>query len=331
MKMNSPLISVVVPCYNEAENIKLLLSRITNVLKNYSYEIVLVNDGSQDNTQFEIELACFKSPCIKFISFSRNFGHQAAIKAGIDHSGGDCVITIDADLQKPPETMLEMIALWQKGYDIVTAVCRNEGQPSIIKRLTSVGYYWLLSRLADHQVIYNGADYRLIDRKVADIIRGLNGQNLYLRGIFSWMGYMQAITFYREEKRRSGNTKYSLINMLNLASNGITSFSIKPLRFALSGGMLFAILAFVYGLYAVIMVWKGRTVPGWASVVASVVFLSGVQLIVLGVIGEYIGKIYREVTQRPAYLISKTNISNPSRNRESHLKLEPLEGRSDMT
>ncbi|MFC4871151.1 glycosyltransferase family 2 protein [Negadavirga shengliensis] len=309
--MNDFLVSIVVPCYNEAENIPSLLKRIGAALQAYGYEIILVNDGSQDLTQSVIELAASENEKIKFLHFSRNFGHQAALKAGIDHAKGDCVVTIDADLQKPPEAIPGMIVHWQEGHDIVTAVCKNEGQPSVFKRLTSAAYYRLLSWLADHKMVRNGADFRLIDRKVADTIRDIQSQNLYLRGIFSWMGYKQAIVYYREEKRRAGKTKYNLPKMLNLASNGITSFSIKPLRLALGMGIFFAMLAFGYGLYAVTMVWLGKTVTGWASLVASVVFLSGVQLIVLGVIGEYVGKIYQELSQRPNYLIFKSNISPP--------------------
>ncbi len=219
---------------------------------------------------------------------------------------------MDADLQKPPEAIPEMIALWQKGNDIVTAVCKNEGQSSLFKRLTSTGYYRLLSWMADHEVVPNGADFRLFDKKVADIIRNIQTQNLYLRGIFSWVGYQQAVIYYREEKRTFGETKYGIWKMLNLASNGITSFSVKPLRFALAVGLFFAGLAFGYGIYAITIVYLGMTVPGWPSLVASIVFLSGIQLMVLGVIGEYIGKIYRELKQRPTYLIAKTSITSPS-------------------
>ncbi|MCC5937151.1 MAG: glycosyltransferase family 2 protein [Lunatimonas sp.] len=330
--MNNYLISIVVPCYNEAENILALMARVDTVIRGYNHEIILVNDGSQDYTQRQIELASSGNKHIKYLSFSRNFGHQAALKAGIDHANGDCIITIDVDMQKPPEAIPEMIALWQEGNDIVTAISQNEGQPSIFKRWTSSGYYRVLSWLADHKIIRNGADFRLIDRKVADIIRSLQIQNIYLRGICSWVGYKQAITYYREEGRYAGTTKYSLVNMLNLASNGITSFSIKPLRFALAVGLIFAFLAFGYGLYAVIMVGVGKTITGWASVVASVVFLCGVQLIVLGVIGEYIGKIYQEVTQRPNYLVSKTNISIPSNFRlEARHNLNSTERRPAMT
>lgn len=311
--MNDFLISVVVPCYNEAENIPVLINRLQHTLAAYSFEIILINDGSTDTTQQEIEIASELNMRISFLSFSRNFGHQAALKAGIDHARGECIVTLDADMQKPPEIIPEMITLWQKGNDIVTAICNNEGQPRRIKRWTSAGYYRILSWLAEYPIVAHGADFRLFDRKVANVIRGISGQNLYLRGIFAWAGYTQASVFYREEKRSAGTTKYSLGKMLNLASNGITSLSIKPLRMALALGIGFAFLAFGYGIYAICIVFLGMTVPGWASLVASIVFLSSIQLIILGVIGEYIGKIYREVSQRPAYLISKTNLNLPQK------------------
>lgn len=330
--MSGFLVSIVIPCYNEAENIAPLLMRIESALDNYSYEILFVNDGSKDGTQHQIELAHSINTSVKYISFSRNFGHQAALKAGIDHAKGDCIVTIDADLQKPPEAIPEMITLWQKGNEIVTAVCKNQGQSSLFKRLTSDGYYRVLSWLADHEVVPNGADFRLFDRKVADIIKGIQTQNLYLRGTFSWVGYRQAVTYYREEKRKFGKTKYGIWKMINLASNGITSFSVKPLRFALAVGVFFAGLAFGYGIYAITIVFLGMTVPGWASLVASIVFLSGIQLMVLGVIGEYIGKIYIEIKQRPAYLISKTNITIHSDNqKEKSYSLNPRERRTIMT
>lgn len=307
--MNDFLISVVVPCYNEAENIPALVKRIQDALVTYSFEIILINDGSTDTTQQELELASTLDSRVSYFSFSRNFGHQAALKAGIDHANGDCIVTLDADMQKPPEIIPEMIELWQKGNEIVTAVCKNEGQPTSFKRWTSTAYYEILTWLAEHPIVPHGADFRLIDRKVATIVRSIHSQNLYLRGIFAWAGYTQTNIYYREEKRLAGKTKYSLGKMMNLASNGITSLSIKPLRMALAMGIGFAFLAFGYGIYAICIVFLGMSVPGWASLVASIVFLSSIQLIVLGVIGEYIGKIYREVSHRPVYLISKTNLN----------------------
>lgn len=192
--MNDFLVSLVVPCYNEAENIAPLLSRVEQALKSYSYEVILVNDGSHDGTQLEIETAILGNHPVKFISLSKNFGHQAALKAGIDHAAGDCIITIDADLQKPPEAIPEMIALWQRGNDIVTAVCKNEGQSSLFKRFTSIGYYRVLSWLADHEVLPNGADFRLFDKKVADIIRNIQTQNLYYKRDF-FLGGLQTDSY----------------------------------------------------------------------------------------------------------------------------------------
>lgn len=330
--MNDFLISVVVPCYNEAENIPVLVKRIQHTLATYSFEIILINDGSTDTTQQEIELFSALDSRVSYLSFSRNFGHQAALKAGIDHAQGDCIVTMDADMQKPPEIIPEMVALWQKGNEIVTAVSKNEGQPTLFKRWTSTGYYRMLTWLAEHPIVQRGADFRLFDRKVASIIRSIQSQNLYLRGIFAWAGYTQATIYYREEKRLAGATKYSLSKMLNLASNGITSLSIKPLRLALAMGIGFAFLAILYGMYAITIVFLGMTVPGWASLVASIVFLSSIQLIVLGVIGEYIGKIYREVSQRPTYLISKTNLNlNSDLRKENQEHLYQLERRKVMT
>ncbi|WP_332911729.1 glycosyltransferase family 2 protein [Algoriphagus boritolerans] len=207
--MNDFLISVVVPCYNEAENIPVLINRLKLALAAYSFEIILVNDGSTD-TQQELELASTLDSRVSYLSFSRNFGHQAALKAGIDHAQGDCIVTLDADMQKPPEIIPEMIILWQKGNEIVTAVSKNEGQPGRFKRWTSAWFYRMLTWLAEHPIVQHGADFRLFDQKVANVIRGISGQNLYLRGIFAWAGYTQATVFYREEKKNGRNNKVQL-------------------------------------------------------------------------------------------------------------------------
>ncbi|MGS2741685.1 glycosyltransferase family 2 protein [Sinomicrobium sp. M5D2P17] len=318
--MNEFSLSIIVPCYNEADNIFPLLSRIQEVMQPYNnYEIILVNDGSCDNTQQVIESALHEDESIKYICFSRNFGHQTALKAGIDFAHGDCIVTMDADLQHPPETILKMITLWQKGYDIVTAIGADKNRSSLLKRQTSKWYYLFLSKISDQDVMINGADFRLIDRKVGDIIRNIPGQNIYLRGLFSWIGFKQTTIKYQEENRIHGTTKYTFKKMLSLASNGITSSSIKPLRFALSAGIFFALLAFGYGMYAVIVMLMGLTIVGWTSIVACIVFLSGIQLIVLGVMGEYLGKLYMESKQRPSYFITKTNINNIDR-RNNHQK-----------
>jgi len=302
------LISIVIPCYNEADNLIPLIDRIDYSLFNYQYEIIIVNDGSFDESQLQISYIAVDRPEIKYLNFSKNFGHQAALKAGIDYSLGDCIVTIDGDLQKPPELIPEMVVLWLKGNDIVTAICNNEGQKSFFKRLSSKWYYKILSWLSDNKIQAHGADFRLIDSKVGNIIKSLESKNLFLRGIFSWIGFRQTTVSYTEDIRKFGNTKYNLWKMIGLASNGVTSLSVKPLRFALCLGVFFAFLAFFYGSYAIGLFYFGVTVPGWASLIASIVFLSGIQLIVLGVLGEYLGKIYIQTKNDPLYIVESSNI-----------------------
>ncbi|QTE22222.1 glycosyltransferase family 2 protein [Polaribacter cellanae] len=314
--MNNFLISIIVPCYNEAENIFLLISKIEKTLAEYKYEIVLVNDGSTDNTAQIIALVSQKNKNIKYIYFSRNFGHQAAIKAGIDYAKGDCLVTMDADLQHPPETILKMISLWKKGFEVITATRKKNAKISFLKKWFSKSFYWFLSTLSDQEVIVNAADFRLFDKKIATFIRNMPETHLYLRGLFSWIGFKQTTVDYNQEKRIHGSTKYSYKKMISLASNGITSSSIKPLRIALSIGIVFAILAFAYGIYAIVIMFLGLTVSGWTSIIATILFLSGIQLMVLGVMGEYIGKIYIENKQRPHYLISQTNIKIENKTKE---------------
>ena len=302
------LISIVVPCYNEADNIRILINRIKKVLLSYRYEIIFVDDGSTDDTLQTLIQLSISDKKIKYISFSRNFGQQVAIRAGIDYAKGDCTITMDADMQHPPESIPEMIYLWDKGFDVVNAIRDNANRLSFVKKWSSKCFYWILSKIADHEVISDVADFRLFDKKVRTIVCNLSEKDLYLRGLFAWIGFKQTTISYDEGERQYGRTKYSTKKMLSLASNGITSSSIRPLRFALSIGIVFAFLAFVYVAYAIIVMFMGLTVSGWASIVASIVFLAGVQLMVLGVMGEYIGKLYMNSKKRPHYIIDQDNI-----------------------
>ena len=308
--MSNFSISIIVPCYNEADNIFPLVASIKKVLQPYNYEIILINDGSTDATQQLIELIAEEMTKVKYISFSRNFGHQAAIRAGIDYAIGDCIVTMDADLQHPPVSIPEMIRLWGKGFDIVTATRISNGKQSLFKKLSSKSYYWLFSKISDQKVIVNGADFRLFDKKIGEIIREMPEKNLYLRGLFSWVGFKQTTIKYKECARTLGHTKYTTKKMFQLASNGITSSSVKPLRLAISIGVSFAFFAFCYGVYAIIVMAMGLTVSGWASIIATIVFLAGIQLLVLGVMGEYIGKLFIASKQRPHYLIAHTNLKN---------------------
>ncbi|WP_086478571.1 MULTISPECIES: glycosyltransferase family 2 protein [Arenibacter] len=318
MENNAFLVSIVVPCFDEADNIQPLIDRIQDVLSPYQHEIILVNDGSKDATQQAIESVAATYKSISYLSFSRNFGHQTAIKAGIDYAKGDCIVTMDADLQHPPETIINMLEFWGQGFEVITAIRIDDANLPWFKKWSSKGFYWLLSLISDENVTPQGADFRLFDKKIAAVIRNMPENNIYLRGLFSWIGYKQTTLKYKEEKRFFGSTKYSTKKMLKLASNGITSFSIKPLRIALAIGVMFAFLAFGYGVYAIIVMVLGLTVSGWASIVAAIVFLSGLQLMVLGVMGEYIGKLYLENKKRPHYLISKTNINGTSPQLDSY-------------
>lgn len=308
--MNKFLVSLIVPCHNEADNIHPLITRIQQALKQYKYEIILINDGSTDETQQVMEFVSQENQTVKYICFSRNFGHQAAIKAGVDYANGACIVTLDADMQHPPETIPEMIHLWLDGFDIVTATRHSVEQLSLFKKLSSLCFYWFFSKITDQKDVVNEADFRLFDKKIGTIIRNMPEKNLYLRGLFSWVGFKQTNVVYQEELRAFGKTKYTTKKMFQLASNGITAFSIKPLRISLSVGMLFALLAFGYGIYAIVVLLLGYAVSGWTSIIASVLFLSGIQLMVLGIIGEYLGKLYIENKQRPNYLITYTNISD---------------------
>jgi glycosyltransferase involved in cell wall biosynthesis len=308
--MNKFLVSIIVPCHNEAGNIHLLIARMQQALQQYQYEIILVNDGSTDETQQVMELVSQENQAVKYICFSRNFGHQAAIKAGVDFAKGDCIVTIDADLQHPPETIPEMIQLWLNSFDVVTATRSSAEQLTLFKKMSSKLFYWFFSKITDQKVVANGADFRLFDKKIATVIRNMPEKNLYLRGLFSWVGYKQTTVAYLEERRAFGKTNYSTKKMFQLASNGITAFSIKPLRMSLIIGVLHALLAFGYGIYAIIVLLLGDAVSGWTSIIASILFLSGIQLMVLGVIGEYLGKLYIENKQRPNYLIVDTNMND---------------------
>ena len=321
------MLSVIVPCYNEAENIRLLVDQLQKALEPMQYEVIFVNDGSTDHTGQMIKLEMATNNKIGYITFSRNFGHQAAIKAGIDHAKGNCILTMDADMQHPPDMIKEMIRLWEDGYEIVTAVRKNTEQLGWFKKITSRLFYWLLSKLSDHKVVFDGADFRLFDKKVAQIIRNMAEQHLYLRGIFSWVGFKQTTIDYQEGTRAFGQTKYSTRKMLQLALNGITSFSIKPLRLSLLAGITFALLAFAYGIYAVVVMALGHAVSGWTSIIASGLFLSGVQLTILGIMGEYLGKMYMAQKQRPNYIIAT---ASPGIERKTKINVPPIKEKMPM-
>lgn len=304
-------ISIIIPSYNEEKNISVLYSALTEILSNTgkSYEIIFVNDGSTDNTLSEIKNIAGKSGEVRYISFSKNFGHQIALKAGIDMARGDCVITMDADMQHPPELIKEMLYWWNQGYDIVYTYRKDEGNTPYFKRATSQIFYQIFRMLSDIPIEEGAADFRLMDKKVADVIRKINDPYLFLRGLIPWLGFKQKKIEYIPKKRLSGVSKYTFRRMWRFAVNGITGFSIKPLRVAIFIGLIFSFFSFIYMIYAIyVYFFDNRVVSGWASMVTMVSMIGGIQLIILGIMGEYIGKMYFHIKNRPVYIIDETNI-----------------------
>jgi dolichol-phosphate mannosyltransferase len=309
MKSNK-LVSIVLPAYNESENIVKVCSELDNIFKslNYSHEIILVADGCTDNTMETIQNIIPNNNHIFFIEFSRNFGHQLALKAGLDHANGDCVISMDCDLQHPPELLPELIVEWEKGYEIVYTIRLEDKRLPLVKRITSNLFYKTLNSLSDVELETGSADFRLLDKKVVSIIRNFNENEPFLRGLFKWMGFKQTHIKYTPQSRHFGKSKYSVKKMVKFALQGVTSFSIKPLYAATYIGFTLSILSVLYIPYVLHAFHNGKEVSGWASIIMTIVFFGGLQLIILGIIGIYMGKMFMQVKNRPNYIIRSTNI-----------------------
>ncbi len=305
------LISIVIPAYNEQENVPILAGMLVDLLnRTNDYEVIFVNDGSTDNTLEVLKHLSTQHKQLLYISLSKNFGHQLALKAGIDHARGNAIIMMDADLQHPVEIIPQMIELWKKGVDVVYTQRKSDNKESFIKRRTSKLFYWMMHKLSDVPIESGTADFRLIDKNVAQYIHKNNESFLFLRGYIPWLGFSQQKIEYIPNQRASGNTKYTFSKMLSFAINGITGFSIKPLRFATVLGLVISFLAFVYSIYAVYTYFMNdRVISGWTSLLLSVLFIGGMQLIILGIIGEYIGKMYIQTKNRPVYIIDEHNLS----------------------
>jgi len=301
--------SIVVPLYNEELVINETYKRLIGVMDSIgkSYEIIFVNDGSKDKTLEIAQSLCRVDKNIKLLSFSRNFGHQIAITAGMEYANGKAVIVIDADLQDPPEVIPEMIAKWKEGYQVVYGQRIERKGETFFKKWSARLFYRILQNLTDVDVPMDVGDFRLIDRKVLDALSRLPERNRYVRGMVSWVGFKQiGVQFVRDE-RLAGETKYPLKKMIKFAINAITSFSYKPLRIATYLGCLVSLISFMYLFYVIYekLFQPQTTVAGWASLAAISLFFNGVVLILLGVIGEYIGRIYDEAKGRPLYIISE--------------------------
>ncbi len=300
--------SIVVPIYNEEEIINKTYNLLKEVISktNEDYEIIFINDGSLDSSGKLISSIAEQDSHIKSLCFSRNFGHQIAISAGLEHAEGDAVIVIDADLQDPPEIILEMIKKWKDGYEVVHGKrIRREGD-SILKKIAINIFYRLLRRLTNYDIPVDVGDFRLIDKKVCNIIKNLPEKNRYLRGLVSWVGFKQTFVEYVRVGRIGGESKYPLNKLIGLALSGITSFSYKPLRIATYVGFILSVCSFLYLIYAIYSkIANNVPIIGWTSLVVTNALFYGIVLIILGIMGEYIGKIYEETKGRPLYIVKE--------------------------
>lgn len=303
-------ISVIIPMYYEEEVAEECYKRMTSVLQNienYDYEIICINDGSKDKTLTILENLAIKDKRLKVLSFSRNFGHQCAVTAGLKYVTGDAILIIDADLQDPPELIPEMLKLWEAGNDVIYGKRKTRDGESAFKLFTAKMFYKTLNALSDVEIPKDTGDFRLVDRKVVDTINSLPEHNKFLRGLFSWVGYKQIPFQYERKERFAGKTKYPLKKMLKLASDGIISFSTKPLKIVGGLGIISIVISFILLIYALISyIFKLNNLSaGWTSLMLGITFFAGVQLLSLWIMSEYIARIYDESKNRPQYIIEK--------------------------
>ena len=301
-----PLVSLIVPVLNEARAIPLFLESITATLKDgcFQYEILFVDDGSSDETLSMLNEVCKSNHHVRVITFTRNFGKEAAISAGLDFSRGDVAIPIDVDLQDPPELIPAFVALWKQGFDVVYGVRKHRHADSFLKRNTAANFYRMFNRFSSTKLPENAGDFRLLDRRVVEVLRRLPERTRFMKGLYAWVGFRTASVDYSRPARCAGQTKWKPWMLWNFALEGLCGFSTLPLRAWTYIGLSIAVCAFLYALFiAVRTVWLGVEVPGYASILTSIMFFSGVQLVTLGVIGEYIGRLFQEAKGRPLYIV----------------------------
>jgi dolichol-phosphate mannosyltransferase len=310
--MNKPEISIVIPTYCEEGNIVELYEQLKRQLSKseiHSFEIIFVNDGSKDNSLEKIKELAIRDERVKYIHFSRNFGHQNALRAGLDFAKGDAVISMDADLQHPPELIPTLIAFWRAGNKVVYTKRKDKNDLSFFKKLTSKMFYKLVNYLSETKLEEGTADFRLLDRSVVEALKNFNENNLFYRGIIPGLGFRQHGIDYIPNERFSGSTKYTFSKMVRFALTGITSSSAKPLYFSIYLGAFLALCSFFYALYAIyVSIFTTEAVAGWTSTIASILFIGGIQLMMLGIVGIYLGKLFSESKKRPNYIIEESNI-----------------------
>lgn len=312
--MQKKHIQIIIPCYNERENIKVLYQAIETVFaenelkEKYTHSFIFVDDGSSDGSKTLLQELSSEHPNINFLSFSRNFGHQLAVKAGLDYATGDAVISMDADMQHPPQLIPVLLQKWEEGNQVVATLRSYPAEISKKKDKTSKYFYKLLNLISDVEIKEGSADFRLLDKSVVSIIKSMKESEPFLRGIIPWVGFNQIYIPYTAQARHSGETKYTLKKMLNLALAGATAFSVKPLYFAVYLGFIFSLLSLLYIPYVLYAFLSGTEISGWASLIMTVVFFGGIQLSILGILGIYLSKVFKQTKIRPEYIIQEHNL-----------------------
>jgi polyisoprenyl-phosphate glycosyltransferase len=307
---NLTLLSVVAPVYNEEATINEFYTRVCSALEGLNFELVLVDDGSSDGSTASLDQLATHDPRVRVVYLSRNFGHQTALTAGLDHARGDAVVMLDADLQDPPELITRMLDHWRAGCDVVYAVREQRDGESRFKLSTARWFYKLFDKLAQVELQHNSGDFRLLDRRALDALLAMRERNRFLRGMTVWVGYTQAAVPYKRDSRYAGETKYTLSKMLRFSLDAISSFSHRPLQLATLLGFVISTLAFIAIPVVIVLRLVGSYLPGFGSITIVILLLGGIQLIAIGIIGEYVGRIYDEVKGRPLYLVrARQNIA----------------------
>jgi polyisoprenyl-phosphate glycosyltransferase len=306
----TPVISVIIPMFNEASNIDALFSRLIPVVEGLRvpYEVICVDDGSRDDTLARLVALRERYPALKVVALSRNFGKEIALTAGLRHAAGRAAIPIDADLQHPPEIIPRLVEKWREGFEVVYAVRRSRGTDSLVRRLSAGGFYWIFKRLSDVPIPKDAGDYRLLDRRVVDAINSMPERSRFMKGIFAWVGFRQIGVTYDVEPRREGASGWSARKLFHFAVDGLTSFSNFPLiAWGYVGAAISGASLVTGGYFLLRTLIYGVDVPGYASLIVAVLFFGGVQLLTLGIIGSYVGRIFQEVKRRPLYFVRETH------------------------
>jgi len=311
-KQNAPVLSVVAPVHNEANNIEPLIQRLREAISKETdrFEIIFVDDGSRDGSMALLEKFSKLDNRVKVISLSRNFGHQVAITAGMEFATGEAVVVIDADLQDPPELISDMVRKWKEGYEVVYAVRALRGGENFLKKMTAAVFYRLLEKLTEFEIPVDTGDFRLMDRRVVEAFLSMPERGRYIRGMISWVGFRQTGVSYNRAPRSQGGTNFTIRKMVRFALEGITSFSYVPLQLASLFGFICGIISFLMLIYVYLSnVFHNQVVRGWTSLMAMIIFIGGVQLLMIGVLGEYLGRLVTEQKKRPLYIVRrKTNL-----------------------